>query len=372
MEGWLMNNPFNPSFGTVPSVFLDRNSLSQKVITELNNGNSPFQTSLIYGQRGTGKTTLMTDVANELEKDSKWQVVNLVLDDDLLDSLITQLQEKLISLRLFNELDLKIEFKGIQVNTSMGKNSKEAGFQTILHRLLKKFTQKGIKILITIDEVKATPLLRKLVSCYQIMLRDNLNVTLLMAGLPENISEIQNDDVLTFLLRANRITLKPLDVESIKNSYSHIFKEAGYQLDLPTVLYMTKQTKGFAYAFQLLGYWVWKAANEQKDNLITKETITTILDQYISDLFRNVYYKVYHEMTEKERQFVQAMVKIGKPKVKAQEIGQEMKKQPGYISVYRRKLIDDQIITPASYGYVQFMLPFFDRFIEEQMILEEF
>lgn len=358
MEGQLMNNPFNPSFGTVPSVFLDRNSLSQKVITELNNGNSPFQTSLIYGQREAGKTTLMTDIANELEKDSKWQVVNLVLDDDLLESLITQLQEKLINLRLFN--------------TSMGKISKEAGFQTMLHRLLKKFTQKGIKILITIDEVKSTPLLRKLVSCYQIMLRDNLNVSLLMAGLPENVSEIQNDDVLTFLLRANRITLNPLDVESIKNSYSHIFKEANYQLELPTVLYMTKQTKGFAYAFQLLGYWVWKAANEQNNNIITKETVASILDQYISDLFRNVYYKVYHEMTEKERQFVQAMVKIGQPKVKAQKIGQEMKKQPGYISVYRRKLIDDQIITPASYGYVQFMLPFFDRFIEEQMILEGF
>lgn len=360
-----MNNPFTPSFGNVPSVFLDRNSLSQRVINELNSGNSPFQTSLIYGQRGAVQTTLMTDVANGLGKSSKWQVVNLVLDDDLLDSLIAQLREKLVTLKLFSEVDLKIEFKGIQFNTSMGNDNKEANFQTILHRLLQKFTQKGINILITIDEVKATPLLRKLVSCYQIMLRDNLNVSLLMAGLPENVSEIQNDDVLTFLLRANRITLNPLDIESIKNSYAHIFKEAGYQLDIPTAIYMTKQTKGFAYAFQLLGYWVWKSAAEQDNAVITKETIDRVLDQYVSDLFRNVYYKVYHEMTEKERQFVQAMVKIGRLKVKAQEIGREMDKKPGYISVYRRKLIDDQIIMSASYGYVQFMLPYFDRFIEE-------
>ncbi|GEA99597.1 hypothetical protein LBR02_21620 [Levilactobacillus brevis] len=97
-----------------------------------------------------------------------------------------------------------------------------------------------------------------------------------------------------------------------------------------------------------------------------------ILDYYISDLYRNVYYKVYHEMTEKERQFVQAMVKVGHPKVKAQEIGHQMGQKPGYISVYRRKLIDDQIIMPASYGYVQFMLPFFDRFVEEQIMFDEF
>ncbi|KAL3946108.1 hypothetical protein, partial [Lentilactobacillus hilgardii] len=69
-------------------------------------------------------------------------------------------------------------------------------------------------------------------------------------------------------------------------------------------------------------------------------------------------------MTEKERQFVQAMVKVGHPKVKAQEIGHQMGQTPGYISVYRRKLIDDQIIMTAIYGYVQFMLPFFDRFVE--------
>ncbi|NMV52816.1 hypothetical protein FOL85_08230 [Lactobacillus reuteri] len=96
------------------------------------------------------------------------------------------------------------------------------------------------------------------------------------------------------------------------------------------------------------------------------------MDYYISDLYRNVYYKVYHEMTEKERQFAQAMVKVGHPKAKAQEIGHQMGQKPGYISVYQLKLIDDQIIMPASYGYVQFMLPFFDRFVEKQIMFDEF
>ncbi|TVV09958.1 ATP-binding protein, partial [Lactobacillus paragasseri] len=43
------NNPFNPSFGKMPSIFLKRGSLSQRIISELNRENSPFQTSLIYG-----------------------------------------------------------------------------------------------------------------------------------------------------------------------------------------------------------------------------------------------------------------------------------------------------------------------------------
>lgn len=62
------NNPFNPSFGKMPSIFLKRGSLSQRIINELNRENSPFQTSLIYGQRGSGKTTLMSEIASKLEK----------------------------------------------------------------------------------------------------------------------------------------------------------------------------------------------------------------------------------------------------------------------------------------------------------------
>lgn len=367
-----MGNPFNPSFGTVPSIFLDRNSLSKRVVTELNNENSPFQTSLIYGQRGAGKTTLMTDVANELGKEPHWQVVNLVLDDDLLESLLDQLREKLVDLKLFKDLDLKIAFKGIQVDTKMGRPAVSANFQTAFHQLLEKFTQKKIRILITIDEVKATPQLRKLISCYQIMLRDNLGVSLLMAGLPDNVSEIQNDDVLTFLLRANRITLNPLDAESIKTSYARIFRDAGYEIAMPTLLYMTKQTLGFAYAFQLLGYLVWQAAKSRTTKQVTLETVKEIQDQYVSALFRNVYHKVYHEMSMREREFVQAMVKTGQSQVKAQQIGQLMGKQPGYVSVYRRKLIDDQIITPAGYGYVRFMLPYFDQYVEEQLLMDQF
>lgn len=367
-----MENPFNPSFGTVPSVFLDRNLLSKRIVTELNNDNSPFQTSLIYGQRGAGKTTLMTDIANELKKDPHWQVVNLVLDDDLLESLISQLQEKLVDMKILKDFDLKIAFKGIQLDTKLSKSTIQKSFQTVFRRLLEKFTQKNVKVLITIDEVRTTSLLKKLISCYQIMLRDNLSVALLMAGLPENISEIQNDDVLTFLLRANRITLNPLDVESIKTSYARIFRSAGYQVEAPTLLYMTKQTMGFAYAFQLLGYLVWQTSEKQARKEITIDTVKNVLDTYVSELFRNVYHKIYHEMSMREREFVQAMVKTGQEKVKAQQIGQAMDKQPGYVSVYRRKLIDDQIITPAGYGYVHFMLPYFGQYVEEQLIMDQF
>lgn len=63
------------------------------------------------------------------------------------------------------------------------------------------------------------------------------------------------------------------------------------------------------------------------------------------------------------------MVKANSTKVKSQTIGEIMHKSANYIAVYRRKLIDDQVIKPN--GYVSFLLPYFDKFVEQQMILED-
>lgn len=279
------NNPFNPSFGKMPSIFLKRGSLSQRIISELNRENSPFQTSLIYGQRGSGKTTLMSEIASKLEKNKDWIIIDLVLDNDLLISLTNQLQEHLLKLKLIKNLDIKMNFLGIDINASLAQNI-DANFQQIFQTSLEKLTKKGKKVLINIDEVHLTPLLKKFANCYQIMIRKNLNVSLLMAGLPENVSEIQNNDVLTFLLRANRIVLDPLDLETIKLSYKHTFQKANFNIDDKTILYMTKQTQGFAYAFQLLGYHVWRYATDQNKNTISISLIDEILDIYLNDLDR--------------------------------------------------------------------------------------
>lgn len=358
------NNPFNPSFGKMPSIFLKRGSLSQRIINELNRENSPFQTSLIYGQRGSGKTTLMSEIASKLEKNKDWMIIDLVLDNDLLISLTNQLQEHLLKLKLIKNLDIKMNLLGIDINASLAQNI-DANFQQILQTSLEKLTKKGKKVLINIDEVHLTPLLKKFANCYQIMIRKNLNVSFLMAGLPENVSEIQNDDVLTFLLRANPIVLDPIDLETIKLSYKHIFQKANFNIDDKTILYMTKQTQGFACAFQLLGYHVWRYATDQNKNTISISLIDEILDIYLSDLNRNVYFKVYNDLSFKEKEFVQAI------KVKGQEIGKIMNKSANYLAVYRRKLIDDQVIKPDGYGYVSFLLPHFDKFIEQEMILNE-
>lgn len=82
-------------------------------------------------------------------------------------------------------------------------------------------------------------------------------------------------------------------------------------------------------------------------------------------LFRNVYVKVYSSLLSKDREFVQAMVESDKEKVPIKDIMTKMDKPKNYISIYRRRLIDDQVIFSKERGYVEFTLPYFADFVAE-------
>lgn len=124
---------------------------------------------------------------------------------------------------------------------------------------------------------------------------------------------------------------------------------------------MARMTAGFAYAFQLLGYLVW----DTEDKPITDNTLQIILPEYKEMLFRNVYVKVYSSLSQKDKEFIQAMVDSDQNKVANNEVMVKMDKPKNYISIYRRRLIDNQVIISKERGSVEFTLPYFADFVEE-------
>jgi len=49
---------------------------------------------------------------------------------------------------------------------------------------------------------------------------------------------------------------------------------------------------------------------------------------------------------------------------------EETGKSNAYLSNYRARLLDSQIIRQTSYGYVGFVLPFFREFVNERLVDE--
>ena len=68
------DNPFTLTFGKQPNEYISRYENTDTVISSFEADNPVSQTYLIEGIRGSGKTVLMTSIANELGKDKDWIV----------------------------------------------------------------------------------------------------------------------------------------------------------------------------------------------------------------------------------------------------------------------------------------------------------
>ena len=80
-----------------------------------------------------------------------------------------------------------------------------------------------------------------------------------MTGLYENINNLQNEKNLTFLYRAPKIELKPLNIRRIANNY-----KANFNLSDEDANHMAALTNGYPFAFQVLGYYTCKYDGDYK------------------------------------------------------------------------------------------------------------
>jgi len=366
-------SPFSPNFGRTPSVFIDRSQLVSEIILGLGDKNSPYQTTLISGIRGCGKTALMADICAIMKEKKDWIVADLTSGENLSESLLNLLYNNSTSdiRKLISRLDgIKVTAFGIQVEYSRG-DQLGAGFRIILENILKTMKKKGKSLLVSIDEVDNSEQMKEFASVYQLFIREDYPISLIMSGLPKNISALQNDKVLTFLLRSKRVDLEPLYVPSVFRTYEKVFTEEGFRTEKEALIRAARLTGGYAYAFQLLGYLLWK----QTDMTIDDRAIDAVMTEYKNELFRNVYIKIYSELSGSDREMIKAVAQCmdaDKSAVAAySEVRSFMDKPAGHVATYRRRLIDSQLLTSPEHGQLAFTLPLFKDFIMEDILLFE-
>lgn len=347
-----MNNPFNPSFGKVPPIFIDRGEQVDTYVEEILNPDSPFQTTMVYGQRGYGKTVFMNSVKERIGEFKDWIVFQIPSHSNILQMYVELLSDEASSGKKIKLDDIKgLTIGGFGIQVGIDKKEVSENYLIELKRLLKKLQGKKINVLAIIDEVGNTGSMKQFLSIYKILVEEGYPVRLLLGGLPQNILSFQNAKGLTFLHRAAKIISEPLSQISMRFSYKKVFSGT-HELDKDIIRQMSESTMGYPYAFQLMGYLVWRNGGIDDD----------IMDEYKMHLFKNSYSVIYDELSEKDREFINVMAEKGM-KCKVSDIETGMGVSASYVSRYRRRLIDEQIIRKSQYGYIEFTLPFFNEYI---------
>ena len=342
-----MNNPFTLSFGKKPLQYISRLSQTQQILETFQAPVPSNQIFMITGVRGSGKTVMMTNIAHELKADDSWIVIELNPTRDLLQSLAA----KIYSLPEMHArfLNARLDFSAFGLGLSVENAAPATDIENVLELMLDQIKESGKRLLITIDEVTCSEYIRIFVSSFQIFLRQKQPIFLLMTGLYENLYDLQNDKSLTFLYRAPKLLLEPLNYTAVRNRYMKIFN-----IDTESASKMTSLTKGYPFAFQVLGYLYW-------ENRSTKN-IDEILPEYDQYLEEYVYSKIWSELSEQDQRILLSISPDDGLKVK--ELRTRLQMSSELFSVYRDRLRRKGVIDTHEYGKVSFSLPRFSNFVE--------
>ena len=213
-------NPYSLLFGEAPSQIISRASETAQLLNAFCNHEQPQKIYMVTGIRGSGKTVLMSEVSQKIKAMHDWIVVELNPERDMLQSLAARLNSLDELAAIFREAKINLSFLGLGAEIS--GSAPIFDIETALARMLENLKNKGKRVLVTIDEVTNSEQMRVFAAAFQILIRQKLPLYLLMTGLYENINKLQNEPSLTFLYRAPKLDLGPLNIGTIASNYHKI------------------------------------------------------------------------------------------------------------------------------------------------------
>ncbi len=344
-----MRNPYVISFGRIPTQYISRRVLISDIIDALESDIIEEQAYKLTGVRGTGKTVTLTEIEKKIRENDNWIVVGVKSNGNIIEDIIANLYSSVPFLTSFVDANLNLTKFGIGLNLS--NKSPVASLDYALKIILREVDRKGMRVLITIDEARKTKHMVDFIQEFQILIREELPVFLIAAGLYEDVESIENAEGLTFFLRAAKYEMTPLNHTFIRNDY-----EKTLNVSREVAEKMATITKGYAFAYQALGKYMWDL-NAQD---ITEEVLA-LLDEALAE---KVYRKIWSELAPRDKWFLEYIVK--KDKMSATELLEMTNKKHNEWSEPRKRLTEKGIIDTKIRGQIIVCLPRLKEFVENE------
>lgn len=348
------NNPFTLSFGNKPYEYVSREKDKADIIEKLTNEPPISHCFIITGVRGSGKTVMLTSISKYFLEQDNWVVIGLNPEDNMREALAAKLYTSSKVKHLFIEKNFNFSFHGISFSIS-GKNP-IFNIDDLLDKMFKELSKQKIKVLITIDETSNNTYMKQLALSFQMLIREDYQLFILATGLFENISSLENENNLTFLIRAPKLYLCPLNLSAISNSY-----KTTLSLENDEAIKCAKLTKGYAFAFQLLGYLMYEENKNKIDNDLLNQ-----FDQYLDEF---VYSKIWSSLTKIEQKILISIKSNNS--IPVSNILKELNMKKEYFSRYRDRLIKKGLLDGSQHGHVILTLPRFYEFIQNKLLFSE-
>lgn len=370
-----MQNPFHASFGVSPPLLVGRDDALEDFVEALEDGpGSAGRATLYTGARGAGKTVMLNAV-EDLARQHGWVVVSETATPGFISRMTQQHLPQL--LRDFDPDAVRRRMTGLTAPLNIGSATWttieahviQAGFRNQLELLTDLLAENRTGVLITLDEIHHNQIeeLRELATVIQHAFRENREVAFAGAGLAASVSDVINDDVLTFLRRAERHHLGPVARADVERGFQEPIKTAGRNINTQALEIMVDGTRGYPFLLQLVGAQAWRLHPETSE--ITIEDATHGVARARRRLGTLIHEPALNAASDIDKSFLLAMAQDDGPS-KMADVQQRLGVDVNYASQYRLRLIAAELIHPARRGYVDFALPYLREYLREHSAAE--
>ena len=358
-------NPFTPSFGEIPAHVAGRTQIIADISKALSKkSRSPELTSLFSGARGTGKTTLLSILANKAEG-LGWISVNVTALPGMLDDIEVSLTQAVshLSSESGNKHITGVQLAGVGGISISEPTPAKTNWRSRVAKIMDDLSATETGLFLTVDEIDPQlPELVELVAIYQHFVREGRKVALMMAGLPGKISSIQSDKTVSFLRRAQVFTLGRINDFDVRDALVRTINENGRKAEEKGLQEAVAAIAGFPFLLQLVGYRSWNI-NPTIDVISEKDFREGIAIAKV-EMKSRILDATYREFSEGDNKFVRAMLK-DEDETKTSDIGERLGWSSSQVAQYRRRLIEAGVIGYRGRGRVGFELPYFREFLLE-------
>ncbi|TPF87698.1 MULTISPECIES: ATP-binding protein [unclassified Bifidobacterium] len=373
-----MPNPFKPTAGMTPPVLVGRTDDIKDFSYALDDGvGAPGRLMYLTGARGVGKT-VMLNALGDIARKRDWIVIDETAEAGFINRLIDVLNEEDRSrLSSLTMPTASISIPGAPISASLNLGGAQftapaeraLDFRRAMSEKLDKLEKKRRGILITLDEVQASSIaeIRSLATAVQHLIREQRNIAFIFAGLPSMVEDVINDDVLTFLRRAERKHLGDVPLDAVRQAFADTINANGKHANGEVLSMLARATNGYPFMIQLVGYWAWRASETGATadaEEITIDAAERGVAQAKLKLGDMVHGPAIDGLSAMARDYLLAMAQDDGPSATS-AIAKRLERDQIYANVYRTQLIKEDIIYQSSYGYVDFKLPYLRDYLRE-------
>jgi AAA ATPase domain len=353
-----------------PPLLVGRDSALQDFVEALEDGPGTSGRATLYtGARGAGKTVMLNAVEDRA-KERGW----LVISETATPGFITRITQQHLPrlLRDFDPTSVRRRLTGMTAPLNVGAvtwdtieaHVVQAGLRNQIELLTDLLAEHQTGVLITLDEIHHNQIteLREMATTIQHAFREGRELAFAGAGLAASISDVVNDQVLTFLRRADRHALGPVDRTEVARALREPIETEGRRVGDEALRIMVDGANGYPFLLQLVGAQTWRLHPDAVE--ISVEDATVGVTRARRRLGSLIHEPALSGTSDIDKSFLLAMTKDDGPS-KMADIQQRLDVDVNYASQYRLRLIAAELIVTTRRGYVDFALPYLREYLLE-------